>query len=628
MPRIDQPAAAGGGKRGARRAAISTQSPSKAFPAPSSLKVVPGTERAQAAYPYYMQFTPADDARFWFYNSMHFPEPMSAFDMVTAEAAYCALGSSTTRVHCIPTTLGIDYRIINGRVYIGGNAVTDPAEIARRTAEFQQRAFYYYGNWERLYAQWREKMMTLIHEAQAFPKLELPEFEPLANVHAGRGIATNHSLLDIYQKTLEGYYRMWHHHFEFLLLGYGAYMTFFAFCKKAFPEIADQTIARMVAGIEAEIFRPDEEVRRLARRAVELGVDNEFKEERTAQSTMAALEKRGPAGRTWLDELATSRDPWFNINVGDGFYHYHRSWNDDLSMPFAGIPGYIAQIKKGESIERPLGKLQEQRAQLIKDYRELLGSDEERAAYDQMIALAHRVFPYVEGHKFYCEHWYTNLFFNKIREFGALLAANGFFAREDDVFQLTHYELEAAIIDLMTAWSNGSPPRGPEHWPQIVSERRAAIAEWAKHSTPPALGPVPDVIDDPAIVMLWGITRESLDRWLRAGSDVASRELRGFAASSGVVEGPACVVRSVDEIARVRKGDILVCQVTNPTWAPLFQKIAGAVSDIGGSMSHAAIVAREFGLPAVVGTGTATTLIKDGQRIRVDGGRGIVTLLS
>ena len=136
---------------------------SKGFPLPSSLNVVPGTERAQAAYPYYMQFSQADDERFWFYNSMHFPEPMSAFDMVTAEAAYCALGSASTRVHCIPTTLGIDYRIINGRVYIGGNAVTDPAEIARRTDEFRTRAFYYYENWERLYGPWREKMLRADH---------------------------------------------------------------------------------------------------------------------------------------------------------------------------------------------------------------------------------------------------------------------------------------------------------------------------------------------------------------------------------------------------------------------------------------------------------------------------------
>jgi pyruvate, water dikinase len=546
---------------------------------------------------------------------------------VTAEAAYCALGSSNTRVHSLPTTLGIDHRIINGRVYIGGNAVTDPAEIARRTEEFQKRAFYYYANWERLYAQWREKMMKLIQDAQALPKPELPEFEPLEHVHAGRGVASNHYLLDTYQKTLEGYFRMWHHHFEFLLLGYGAYLTFFAFCKKAFPEITDQTIARMVAGMEAEIFRPDDELRRLARRAVELGVDTKFQQRVPAEDIIATLQQSGEPGRAWLEELETSRHPWFNINVGDGFYHYHRAWNDDLSMPFACLPEYIRRVKSGESLERPIERLRAERQELIDGYRDLLGTDEERAAYDQMITLAHRVFPYVEGHKFYCEHWYTNLFFNKIREFGALLAAHGFFPDAEDAFHLSHYELELAIIDLMTSWSNGSPPRGPAHWPNIVAERRAALAVWAKHETPPALGPVPDVIDDPAIVMLWGITRENLDAWLSADSGADSNEIKGFAASNGVVEGPARIVKSVEEISRLQQGDILVCQITNPTWAPIFQTIVAAVSDIGGSMSHAAIVAREYGLPAVVGTGNATSRIKDGQRIRVDGGRGIVTIL-
>lgn len=604
-----------------------TQAAKPGFPLPSSVRVVPGTERAQAAYPYTVQFGAEDDQRFWFYNAMHFPEPMSAFDMVTAEAAYCALGSANTRVHCLPTTLGIDHRIINGRVYIGGNAVTDPAEIARRTEEFKQRAFYYYANWDRLYAQWRQKMLQLIAEAQALPAPALPEFEPLERVHAGIGVASNHILLDTYQKVLEGFFRMWHHHFEFLLLGYGAYLTFFDFCKKAFPEITDQTIARMVAGIDAEIFRPDEELRRLARCAVKLGLQENFQEGASVQEVLRALEQAGAAGRTWLAELEVSRNPWFNINTGDGFYHYHRSWNDDLSMPFSSLPEYIRRVQAGESLQRPTDKLQAERMQLIADYRELLNTEEERAAYDQMIELAQRVFPYVEGHKFYCEHWYTNLFFNKIREYGALLASHGFFADAEDVFQLTHYELESAIIDLMTSWSNGSPPRGSQHWPKLVAERRAAIIEWAKHDTPPALGPVPAVIDDPAIVMLWGITRDNLDTWLAAGSDANVKELRGFAASRGVVEGPACVVKSVEEIARLQKGDILVCRVTNPTWAPIFQKIAAAVSDIGGSMSHAAIVAREFGLPAVVGTGDATLRIKDGQRIRVDGTRGLVTIL-
>jgi pyruvate,water dikinase len=613
---------------GGNGAAVQAASPGvKGFPAPSSLKVIPGTEAAQAAYPYFMQFTKADDARFWFYNSMHFPEPMSAFDMVTAEAAYCALGASNTRVHSLPTVKGIDYRIVNGRVYISGVGATDPAEIAQRTEEFHKRAFHYYANWEKLYAQWKEKMAGLIKEAYALPPVgPLPDFEPLENVHAGKGVAANHGLLDVYQKTLEGYFRMWHYHFEFLLLGYGAYMTFFDFCKKAFPEISDQAIARMVAGMEAEIFRPDDEVKRLARRAVELGVDGKFADGVSVDDVLKSLEQMGEPGREWLKELETSRNPWFNINVGDGFYHYHRSWNDDLSMPFAAIPGYVEKIKAGQNIDRPIEQLMAERQKLIADYRELLSTDADRAAYDQMITLAHRVFPYVEGHKFYCEHWYTNLFFNKIREFGVLLSAHGFFPNGEDVFHLNHFELEQAVIDLMNAWSIGIPPRGPERWPAIVAERKAAIAEWAKHSTPPAVGPVPDIIDDPAIVMLWGITRESLNAWLE-GEGANSNEIKGFAASQGVVEGVARVVKSVDEIGRLRQGDILVCQVTNPTWSPIFQKISAAVSDIGGSMSHAAIVAREYGLPAVVGTGTATQKIKDGQRIRVDGGRGVVTIL-
>jgi pyruvate,water dikinase len=385
----------------------------------------------------------------------------------------------------------------------------------------------------------------------------------------------------------------------------------------------------MVAGMEAEIFRPDEEVKRLARRAVELGVDRHFTDEMDIETVLAELDRVGNSGKEWLGELETSRNPWFNVSSGDGFYHYHRSWNDDLSLPFAALPGYIEKIKAGENIERPTEQLVKEREQLVADYRELLDTEEVMATSDLMIALAHRVFPYVEGHKFYCEHWYTNLFFNKIREFGALLAEHRFFGpegREDDVFHLTQYELESAIIDLMLSWGIGAPPRGPAHWPAIVAQRKAAIEEWGKHGCPPALGAVPDAIDDPAINMLWGITRENLDKWLDDGSENA-KELRGFAACNGVVEGIARVVKSVSEIGRIQAGDILVCQVTNPTWSPLFQKISAAVSDIGGSMSHMAIVAREYGLPAVVGTGSATTKIKDGQRIRVDGGRGVVTIL-
>jgi pyruvate,water dikinase len=132
-------------------------------------------------------------------------------------------------------------------------------------------------------------------------------------------------------------------------------------------------------------------------------------------------------------------------------------------------------------------------------------------------------------------------------------------------------------------------------------------------------------INDPISVMLWGITPERLQSWASASD--GDREFSGAAASPGVFEGPARVVRSVKEIADVEPGDVLVATVTSPAWVPIFSKIGAAVTDIGGIMSHAAIVCREYGVPAVVGTGRATVEIKTGDRIRVDGSNGTVTLL-
>ena len=87
------------------------------------------------------------------------------------------------------------------------------------------------------------------------------------------------------------------------------------------------------------------------------------------------------------------------------------------------------------------------------------------------------------------------------------------------------------------------------------------------------------------------------------------------------------MVRGLGDLDTVRAGEILVCTITSPAWAPIFSKIAATVTDIGGIMSHAAIVSREYGLPAVVGTGTATARIKTGQRLRVDGSTGLVSIL-
>jgi pyruvate,water dikinase len=597
------------------------------FPLPSEITDVAGTEGWQSMYPYFTRFREEDDQRFWFYNSMHFPEPITAFDVITAEVPYQAMGAVTSRVYAFPTALGIDHRIVNGRVYITANAVTDPKRIEERLAYFQPRAGHYYEHWNDLYGKWEVKMRALLDEINAIRVPSLDEYEPESTVQNARGIAENHFVREAYHRTVESYSKMWHYHFEFLMLGYGAYLVFFEFCKKAFPEIPDQMVARMVAGIEVLMFRPDDELKRLAKVAVDCGVDDCFKEGKGPDETMAAIKAKGARGQEWLNELDKSREPWFHISTGDGFHHNHRSWNDDLSVPFAALPRYIDQVKKGISLERPTEKLREERQRIIDEYRGLLPTDEDKATFDQMLGLCHLVFPYVENHKFYCEHWFTTLFFNKIREFGALLAKHGLLEDGEDVFHLHHTEVDLALGDAMMSWAAGSPSVGAQHWPPIVKKRKKIHEKLKAWNAPPALGPMPETIADPAVQMLWGITSETLHAWSKPADETSENEIQGFAASPGIVEGVARVLENVNDIGAILEGEILVCPVTNPSWGPVFGKIKAAVSDIGGTMSHAAIVAREYGMPAVVGTGKATKLIKTGQRLRVNGNDGVVTIL-
>jgi pyruvate,water dikinase len=133
--------------------------------------------------------------------------------------------------------------------------------------------------------------------------------------------------------------------------------------------------------------------------------------------------------------------------------------------------------------------------------------------------------------------------------------------------------------------------------------------------------------DRPFTVMLWGITTDQVQQWLGADSGLKNG-LKGMAASGGVVEGKARVIMSPDQLGELVQGEILVAPVTAPSWGPVFGKIAATVTDIGGMMSHAAIVCREYGLPAVTGTGKASTMIKTGMMLRVDGTNGTVEILS
>lgn len=151
-----------------------------------------------------------------------------------------------------------------------------------------------------------------------------------------------------------------------------------------------------------------------------------------------------------------------------------------------------------------------------------------------------------------------------------------------------------------------------------------ALAGW---TPPPALGKPPEQITEPLTIMLWGITQEVVEEWLGGPGGDDPNVLRGVAASGGIVRGKARIVNTSADLGAVEQGEIIVCRITAPSWAPVFSRISAAVSDIGGIMAHTAIVSREYGLPAVVGTGFATQMITTGQMIEVNGDDGIVRIL-
>jgi pyruvate,water dikinase len=371
-------------------------------------------------------------------------------------------------------------------------------------------------------------------------------------------------------------------------------------------------------------FRPDDELRKLSQLAIALELDELLEREEEPAAALAAIGK-APNGGRWLAAFEEAKEPWFWFSSGPGYSHEHRCWMDDLRLPFNAMRGYIGKLRAGDDISRPLEAIRRESERIFGEYRELLGADE-REAFTGMRELARTVYPFVENHNFYVEHWHHSIFWNRVREFGQVLVNGGFLEDSEDIFYLHRFEVHSALYDLCTGWATGTPARGPSYWPAEVAERKRIMVRLREWSPPPALGVAPAEITEPFTVMLFGVTTETVNQWL--GGDSSDGDgLRGIAASPGVAEGPARVITTVGQLDDVQPGEILVCPITAPSWAPVFARIGGAVSDIGGIMSHAAIVSREYGLPAVVGTGFGTKRIRSGQRLRVDGNHGVVTII-
>jgi pyruvate,water dikinase len=589
-----------------------------------------GAEGWEELYPYYLRFREDrrefEESRFWFADLQHWPTVFKPFDTITVEFAIKCLGQYNTRHLLIPPANGIDYRVHNGYVYMSPVPVPEE-EIPGRVPQFTERAGHYFANWTSLLENWERKVRRVIADLEALEFEPLPEVVPIEWIKEGKGLDNTFALAASYDRAIELCYEAFQYHFEFLNLGYVAYLDFFTFCKEVLPGVADLGIAKMVQGIDVVLFRPDQELRKLARLAVKLGVDGALGSADGARDVEAALAAvaAAPRGGEWIAAWDAARDPWFNFSSGNGMYSTDRVWLDHLEIPLGFIRDYVGRLQAGEEIERPSEQIRAERERITAEYRELLPDDEARAVFDEKLGLSRLVFPYVEDHNFYIEHWSLSIFWRKIRRLGEVLADAGFWKEADDIFYVRRDELQQVIFDYGNGWGVGVEPMGPYYWPAEIARRKKIIAALELKTPVPAMNEPPAVVTEPFTIMLYGITSEAVSGWLHAGAD--SGHLGGMAASPGLVEGIARVIGGAEDLDQVQEGEVLVTRITAPSWGPVFGRIAATVTDIGGMMSHAAIVCREYGLPAVTGVGSATTSIRTGQRVRVDGNNGTVTIL-
>jgi len=210
--------------------------------------------------------------------------------------------------------------------------------------------------------------------------------------------------------------------------------------------------------------------------------------------------------------------------------------------------------------------------------------------------------------------WIDQPFFHHIRricmEFGARLAQAGILETADDIFYLTPEELQ-----------NGRDASMKE----LVQERKSEIERCSQITPPTMLGTTPPFELTNAGSMVRAIFKGEMGQ--PKGNQSEASMVKGLAGSAGITRGTAKVLYSLAEASKLQPGDILVTPFTEPPWTPLFATAGAVVTDQGGVLSHTAVVAREYRIPAVVGTGSATSVFQDGQLLEVDGNTGIVRVV-
>ncbi len=397
-------------------------------------------------------------------------------------------------------------------------------------------------------------------------------------------------------------------HFEIVFPVYIALSLFDDLHQDLFSDEGAFESHRLLQGFDNKTLEVDRGLWALSREARASADVRATIEARAAGEVVGALTESAD-GRTFLKKL----DAFLGQHGKRGALWgiCHTSWVEDASPVIRNLKDFISQ--EGDPLTEMHQRAAERDEALATVRAQLSGYPANVSnEFEALLQAASAAVVLTEDHGYWIDFQATYRVRRVVMELGRRLAAAGTIDTVEDIFFLTTTEITEAVGATAT----------PDH-KSLVSERRREFDHF-KGIKPPHFigtdyGPPPPGLLSRAFGKFFGTPPPPSD---------AADTLTGHAGSPGKVQGTARIIRSLDESGKLKQGDILVAETTAPPWTPLFATAAAIVTDTGGILSHCAVVAREYRIPAVVGTGVATSRITDGQRIEVDGDAGTVRIVS
>ena len=499
-----------------------------------------------------------------------------------------------------PRCRGNAARTLRGGLYITELVIEDEKEIKQREAKFREVMRPYIEDFPKVYRE----------QCEALARLQ----EPLKDaIRRGLDKLSDDQLYTQFDEWLYLHAETWRRHFV-ILHPLAVILTLFVDMCRELLDIDETSplFLRLMQGFPNKFLDSDAEMEKLAVRATELGIKNFFLEHPKAPQIIPKLEANRD-GRNWLKEFTEFID-YAGWRVPKASEFTEPTWIEDPTGALLAIHNYVI----GGREETLLGARKAAEEDRKKAEKEALSRIPEvrKGEFETLMRSTQACNVIASEHEFFFDMMVWALGRHLGMEFGRRCVNYGVLNEPGDIFFLTGAEISYYFLSRLDF-------RG------LVANRKQLQKIYQA--------------EQPRLPVLGGATpEEAFGRAFKAADYQVMKivvgtiprvkpelkaDIYGVPASRGVVEGPARVVIRPEELKEIRKGEILVCAATFPSWTWAFSLIGGAVADSGGIASHTAIVSREYRIPAVINARTATTTIKTGQRIRVDGNEGTVYIL-